>query len=395
LRNIWLLALIAFFATGYSQVDSKKQSYFQPEYTFGKVIPNYADTFPKSSIQQGITLNFGAQITDTSSWGKYYNYPETGLMIHYANYGNNKVFGHSVGINPYVSFPVFNKAKADYHFKIGMGMAVFNTHFDSLSNNTNNMIGSKVTWDFKLFLYRNLIAKEDFNLRFGFGFSHESNGHTVMPNMGINSALFSLSGQFYKNKDNLNTTPPRVKGLIHSPKKFFIHYREGIGWHAQNRAEGPKVDRILPVYAASLSGGYIYNNHIKMRVGLTHKYYQQYKTHLDENYVEGLSENKFMSSSAIVLFVGSEFLMSHVSMDTELGVNLYKPFYRKFNPSTKVGVSLMKLISTRLGVNLYLFNTNNLPKHNFFIGGNINANLGKADFTEFSLGYTYTFNNNN
>ena len=169
-------------------------------------------------------------------------------MLNYANFGNNKVFGHQLSINPYASFPVFNKAKADYHFKIGMGLSYFTTHFDSVTNNTNNMIGSTFTWEFKLFLYRNLLATENFNLRMGFGFSHESNGHTVMPNMGINSALLSLSGQFYKRKDNLLETPARIKGKNHSPKKFFIHFREGYGWHGQNREEGPKEHRILPVY---------------------------------------------------------------------------------------------------------------------------------------------------
>ena len=53
----------------------------------------------------------------------------------------------------------------------------------------------------------------------------------------------------------------------------------------------------------------------------------------------------------------------------------------------------MKLVATRLGMNLYLFDTNKLPQHNFFVGANINANLGKADFTEFSIGYTYTLKN--
>ncbi len=296
-----------------------------------------------------------------------------------------------VSANPYVAFPVFNKSKADYHLKIGMGVAYFNTIFDSIQNHTNLMVSSHVTWDFKLFLYRTLINKEDFSLRMGLGFSHESNGHTVIPNKGINSGLISLSGQFYKNKNNLNQLPSRVKGKNHSPKKFFINYREGFGWHAQNEAEGPQVGRIKPVYALSLSAGNIYNKHIKLRAGFTYKLYEQYRTHLTENNIEGLSDNVTLSSSAIVAFVGTEFLMSHFSMDMEVGINLYKPFYREYNPSNKIGISLMKLVATRLGVNAYLFNTNKLPKHNFFVGGNINANLGKADFTEFSLGYTYTF----
>ena len=51
----------------------------------------------------------------------------------------------------------------------------------------------------------------------------------------------------------------------------------------------------------------------------------------------------------------------------------------------------MKYLTARLGINAYLFDTNKLPPHNIFIGANLNTNLGKADFTEFSLGYTYNF----
>lgn len=386
--------MLAITTVLFSQNNNKRQPYIQPEYFIGKVIPNYADTFPKTGLQHGFSLNIGSQSSDTTGWAKYYNYAETGVMLNYSTFGNNKVFGHSFSINPYVSFPVFNKAKADYHLKIGMGLAYFTTHWDSIDNYANNMISSDFTWEFKLFLYRNLLATDGFNLRMGFGFSHESNGHTVMPNMGINSALLSLSGQFYKRKDNLLETPPRIKGKNHSPKKFFIHFREGMGWHAQNEEEGPKEHRILPVYASSFGAGYIYNNHLKLRAGLTYKFYEQYRTHLSEFDEGSLNDNPTLSSSAIVFYVGNEFLMSHVSMDVELGFNLYKPFYRKQHPSAKIGIELMKLVATRLGVNLYLFNTNKLPKHNFFVGGNINANLGKADFTEFSLGYTYTLNNN-
>lgn len=370
--------------------ETSKQPYIEPEYSFGKVIPNYADTFPKTTFQQNITLNFGSQNGDTTSWAKYYNYPETGIMVHYSNYGNNTIFGHSFGVNPYVSFPVFNKSKANYNLKFGLGIAVFTTHFDSTTNITNNMIGSPLTWDFKLILYRNLMAKDNFNLRLGFGFSHESNGHVAMPNMGINSALLSLSGQFYKRKNNLIETPKRIKGKNHSPKAFFLHFREGYGFHAQNGEEGPKEGRILPVYSSSVGLGYVYNKHLKVRTGFTYKFYEQYNTHLSEFYIDGLSDNKTLSASTFVFYVGNELLMNHVSMDMELGINLYKPFYRHYHTSDKIGIELMKLVATRLGMNLYLFDTNKLPQHNFFVGANINANLGKADFTEFSIGYTYT-----
>ena len=44
-----------------------------------------------------------------------------------------------------------------------------------------------------------------------------------------------------------------------------------------------------------------------------------------------------------------------------------------------------------MGLKYYLWSTTNSPKDNMYIGAHINANLGQADFTELSIGYTYRF----
>ena len=362
----------------------------ESEYTVGKIIPSYKDTFPATSLQQGIAINIGSINTDTTSWAKYYNFSEAGFMFLYSRFGNNEIFGHQFGVVPYITFPVFNQSKADYKLKLGLGVAYFTTSFDSTSNTANQLIGAPFSWDFKLFLYRNMYSSDNFNLFLGAGLSHESNGHVRMPNMGINSILLSLKGQFYTN-NNPYHLPSRVKGRNHSPKKMFVFKREGIGLHEQSVSEGPRIGRIKPVYASSIAIGYTYNNHLKLRTGFTYKFYEQYRTHVTENDVENLSSKPNLAASNLVFYVGNEFLMSHFSMDTELGINLYKPFYYQFHPSNNPGPMLLKLFATRLGINAYLFNTNKLPPHNFFIGANINANFAKADFTELSIGYTYQF----
>ncbi|MCO6500371.1 MAG: acyloxyacyl hydrolase [Vicingus serpentipes] len=311
-------------------------------------------------------------------------------MLLYSNFSNNRVFGHQFGVVPYVAFPVFNRAKANYKLKLGLGLAYFTNSFDSMDNTANQLVGAPFSWDFKLFLYRNMYSSSNFNLFLGAGLSHESNGHVKMPNMGINSILLSLTGQFYTN-NNPYFVPNRVKGKNHAPKKMFIYLREGIGIHEQSVSEGPLTGRKKPVYATSIALGYTYNNHLKLRSGFTYKYYEQYHTHLTENNINGLSNQPKLNASALVFYVGNEFLMSHFSMDTEVGINLYKPFYNQFHPSNKIGPTLLKIFATRLGLHTYLFDTNKLPPHNISLGINLNANLAKADFTELSISYTYNF----
>ena len=387
-RKIKLVSLI-FIGSCFQCIAQEKNIFFQPEYSIGKIIPNgQIDTFPTVKAQQIFALNIGGVRLDTNSWGKYYNFPETGVTFLYSNLGNNEVFGHQLSILPFASFKIFN----NYKLRIAAGVAYFSTFFDSINNPTNEVIGSHFTWDVKAMISRKIVSSKNFNLQLGVGFSHESNGHTRLPNLGINTVLASISAQFYTRNNEEFEFPLRKKGANRSPTKHFINIQEGIGFHEQDPTEGPLTNRSKPVYSSSIAYGFIFNNHIKLRAGLVYRFYEQYHTHLKENNVIGLSENIKKSSSNVILVVGNEFLMSHIGIDIRLGVNLHKPFYRQFNPQTDIGTRLRKIFSSRIGLNLYLKNTNELPPHNLFIGAHIVANMAKADFTEFSLGYTYLLN---
>ncbi len=392
-REIRLIGFILLTFSSYcyaQQVEDKSPLYIQPEIMVGKIVPNaQARAFPSLKPQQLFAVNVGATQLDTNAWGKYYNFPEAGVMFAYSNLGNNQIMGHQLSAVPYVTLRVFNNFSDAYRLKLGAGVSYFSTFFDSINNPTNDIIGSHFTWDIKVFLYREILKSSKFNLRAGVGFSHESNGHTQIPNLGVNSFLFSLSGQFHNIKYNDFEFPKRRKGSNHSAKKYFINAQQGYGFHEQDPTEGPMTNRKKPVYSTAIAYGVIFNNHIKLRTGLVYRFYEQFNTHLKENDVEGLSDNRSLASSNVILFVGNEFLMSHFAFDVRFGVNLYKPFYRKFNDEKDIGTVLRKLFTSRVGLNMYLKNTNKLPQHNFFIGAHINANMAKADFTEFSLGYSF------
>jgi hypothetical protein len=114
------------------------------------------------------------------------------------------------------------------------------------------------------------------------------------------------------------------------------------------------------------------------------------------------------------VFVTSELYLGHVGIEVDLGYNIYKPFYevewklqqgfywdfynsdgtyetRYVYGELNSKYQLKKSILTRLGLKYYLFNNNEHPKHNLFLGATLNANLGQADFTEFNFGYIYRF----
>jgi hypothetical protein len=393
IRLIGIL-LLGFSSLCYAQKSERINSHFiEPEYMIGKVIPaNTNFTFPSTGYQQTFALNYGFTNNDTTKWGKYYNHAETGFMLLYSNLGNNQVLGHQYSLLPFVSFRVFNVFKNPFKLKLGAGISYFTTRFDSLGNPQNEIVGSQFTWDVKVFLYKSIYKKRGFQLKLGLGFSHESNGHTRLPNLGVNSPMASISGQFYNQKEDNYFKPTRVKRQNVSEKKYYITLEEGLGFHEQDETEGPQMGELKPVYSSDISAAILFNKHIKLRAGFTYRYYKVYYDHIIKNQTEGLIDNPEWSSSNVSFYLGNEFLMGHISIDVLLGVNLHKPFYRKFNPGTEVGLTLQKTLLTRIGLNLYLIKTHKLPKHNLFIGAHIKANMAKADYTDITIGYTFNLN---
>ena len=396
LKHIVLLSAVILCITSFAQSDTNKQGHFiNPEYMIGKIIPaSNNSVFPETGYQQVFALSYGFTNNDTTKWGKFYHQPEAGIMLLYSNLGNNDILGHQFGLLPFINFKVFNKLKNPFNLRFAGGASYFTNRFDSIANPTNEVIGAQFTWDVKVFLFKTLYKKNGFNLQMGVGFSHESNGHTRLPNLGINTPMFSLSGKFHnKHEDNYTNFKRTKRGNV-SPKSYFFTVRQGIGLHEQDETEGPKMGVLKPVYATSMSGAILFNKHLKLRAGFTYRFYQHFYDHIIDSNVVNLKSNPTQNASNINFFIGNEFLMSHVSIDIELGVNLYRPFYNQFNPGTKIGTTLQKTLSSRIGSNLYLFNTNKLPKHNVFIGAHIKANMAKADYTEFTIGYTYKIASN-
>ena len=366
----------------------------------GRIIPNYLNNFPNTHIQHGFSLSIGSFHTDTSStWAKYYNYPQTGISLFYSNIGNNQIFGNEFSAMAFISINMFNRVRNPYYLKIGIGAAYFTSYFDSISNRRNLDIGSPYTWSFQTGIYKTIAEKKGMNLKLGLIFSHASNGHTQLPNFGANSTLLSLSAQFY-NKNIEKYQLQKLKTKNSTPlKSYDIGMSYGLGVHEYGDKDGPVGEPKKGVHSSSIFIGKTYNNHLRWGIGGTYRYYPVYEHQIKTRQLTQFLNSPKKYSSNIVLFSNAELLMSHFSIYIELGINVYKPFYKQyeedFPPDNEIASysdfksKIKRAISTRLGLNLYAFNTNKLPKHNFFIGPYIKANSGQADFSEVSFGYVY------
>lgn len=376
------------FAQSYNSIR-----FLEPEIQLGKIAKTNS-FFPERKLQQRYRINFGRiNNGDDKSWQSFYSYPITGVSLSFNILGNDTVFGNSYTALNYIELRPGRKLANSFSFRIGLGMSYFDTPYNSVENPLNKAIGSHLAFSFQLIGYYNAYTSEKLILRIGGGYLHSSNGHTVLPNFGLNSGAVSISAMFLQAHDEFSFYEAPAKHIPDLSRRYTFGLRQGVGIHALGGTSGPVGGKMKPVYSTEVSAGIIFRQYIKLYAGFTARYYQHYYNYITENDLEGFIEQAHINSSSTHAFLGVEFLMGHVSIDVQGGLTLYKPFYQTFDDefqrSEKLDYWLKYLFPTRMGLKFYMKKTQFHPQNNFYLGTNISANFGEADFWEFCIGYSH------
>lgn len=423
----YLFFIVCFW--GFSQKNdstSFRNHFVIPEILLGKTQPANSG-FPETDLQKAFSISFGnLQDENIQEWAYRLRYPKTGLEFTFTDYGNREYVGYSATLMPFLEYGVFKKLfNKRFNMNVGVGASYFTQEYEGVPFSNNNVIennnraiSTRITWAFKAFFYYDVFKEKNANWRLGAGYFHQSNGHTSLPNQGLNSFLFSISRQSNHNFNNRSKSvatelPP--DNYDKSIQSYFT-IRTGFGVNVLSEAFNDKK----PVYTLAASYGKILNKTFKIGIGFYYRYYDSFNTYIEDGeelIVEQypyFQENPFKYSTSYGVFISSEIYLGHIGIEADLGYNFYKPFYEvewklqqgfywdDYNEDgtyvTKFvygelnsKYKLKKAILARLGLKYYLFNNNKSPKHNVFIGATINANLGQADFTEFNLGYVHRF----
>lgn len=370
-----------------------------------------SDTFPELSATKGMFIHFGnLNRHNTQEWAYRLRQPTTGISVGYVNFGNKDKVGYAVTAMPYLEFSLFGSKR----FKgfVGMGASTISEKSNSKTNPFNDAISTDLKWAFRLFFSYTLIKSNYLLWKIGGGYLHHSNGHSKLPNLGLNSILASTTLELHYNNFKAVT-------LVDSPKDFsstrqdYLQFRSGYGQNVLSKDFNTKRD----VYSAAISTGRIYNRTWKIGLGAYARYYEHYYRYISneerlirDEYPE-LKDNPFLNSMAFGVFGSAEVLLNHVGLEWQLGFNIFKPAYKidrqegqaftfqSVNSSGPVEIfgygeldkdyRRKQYMSNRFGLKYYLKGTNESPKWNLFLGATINANAGQADFNELSLGLVY------
>ena len=399
--------IIFFFLLGITSVYAQKKQLFT-EYSIGETSSANND-FISLKSSQTFGVGFGMQHNDSLNWVKQLRNPYTGVILQVANHGNVEKIGHSISLLTYIEKPIILKNEK-LKLLSGIGIA-YHTKKNTIENWQNKAISTDLTWAYRLGVYYNIWSNSQFDSRINLNYLHYSNGHIQWPNNGINTLALGLN--FTYNGFNKTENPIEkviLKKDIKKEKQTFFSVQTGIGQHALYRFYNFRRN----VYSFDFMYGKIYNKTHKVGLGIymrqytnNYKYIKEGNNLVSEEYPE-LQKNPFLNSSSMGIALNYEFLMQHVSIETELGLTLYRPFFEteyRLNATLinkKTGLyelgkaegmeySLKRFVSGKLGLKYYLFNTNKTPKNNVYLGGHIVSVLGQADYSELALGYTHTF----
>lgn len=393
--------------------DSISPFIFTPEFNIGHSFTDYNE-FPDRKPQFNILLNFGWSNLN-KNWDDKLKRTITGFSLGYSNFGNNESLGNAFSFMPFIKFDISKNKRFSSLFSVGT--SYFTNKFNEENNFGNKAITTDFVWSFRSFFYYKLSnQKNPFSI--GLGFFHHSNGHTRLPNQGLNSVLVSLSKPL-ANRIGISDTYPKSYNAKESKSANFFSFQTGLGINSLSIPQ-PFNDRGL-VSGTSFDYGKILNKNFKLGIGAYYIFYEHYYDYISNNEslvqdgreFESLKTSPAWNASALGLSANGELLLNHIGIEARIGFNIHKPAYKidkrvnqgwYFFPRSfpadsgyplgelNTKYKLKRFISTRLGLNYYLISTQKLPKHNLFIGAHINANLGQADYTELTLGYIYLFN---
>ncbi|MEM6515053.1 MAG: acyloxyacyl hydrolase [Bacteroidota bacterium] len=412
LKGAFFIVLVFCFCVSQSQ-DKKNTTFFIPELLIGKTLEANTD-FPKTNLQTAFLFSIGNDNSNKEDeWLYRLGQPETGLTFGVIDFGNVEKIGRAYSLMPFSEFGLLKKKTSRLKLHIGLGASYMDTQFDSISNPFNRAITTKINWSFRSFVYYDLYKLKSVDFRFGLGYFHHSNGHTRLPNQGLNSILASFSAKF---KSSNNEEKSKIAKKYDRSAQTYFDFRTGIGQNVLSEVFNDKKE----VYSVAISAGRIINKTFKFGFGFHYRFYEHYYDYIKNN--EALvaeqepnwTNNPYRYATNYGCFFSSELLMGHVGFEFEIGINFYKPFY-KFDWQLNQGYSferstgetvvvlgelddyyrLKRTVPARMGLKYYLISNEKSPTHNLYIGAHINANLGQADFTELSLGYNYRFKKKN
>ncbi len=288
-----------------------------------------------------------------------YNFPAIGINLEYRNFGYDMVLGQAISTSYFFNAPLFQKPNFFIDFQYGMGLGYITKKYNLDDNPTNNAIGShfnaKVT--LKVLFTRYF---ESFGFGGGLEMSHFSNGAITYPNLGLNVPSLVFQFTVLDSKRKCSNFLYSLSEGVSKKNNWLI---SSIISLKQVRAN-PNLPKRYPVFGLRGTYNRLSNGKWSWEASLDLLH--------NESNLFVYPDSTFTRSDVFQIGTYAGAVYRFYQSEIVMGLGYY----------LRDNISPLGRLYNRIGYRFYA------TKHWFGLF-NIRANLGKADFFEFGLGYRF------
>lgn len=362
--KVGLFFSLTFLFHSLTAQEVKFQKILGISYETGPMLSNgteWGDEIKNTVDYKAVDFKIGWRKIKNTPYNFLYRYPTMGFGFNSA-LENYKEIGRPQAVYGFMEIP-FSISKQRQRISFGyftqLGVGFNLTPYDSIDNPTNLYIGSQVNAYINMGFNSTLRISERTDLFASIGLKHYSNGATKKPNAGIN--LFPLNLSMRIKLGDIYHNPTVAPDIPEKELKTFWNFALYTGM--KNYEIGDPA-----YFRGGLGVNYLLQPAYKYRLGLG----------LDLFWAQGMEQRfpeqdfSFMDQTSLAVVGSWEWrLTERLYVPIGLGVYLYR---NELNQE-------ITWFYERIGAR-YRFS------NNLFAGMQIKAHKAKADFFEFTLGYT-------
>lgn len=311
----------------------------------------------------GVLLSFNRQTFGAKEWQQSYNYPDYGMSFQYQDFGS-EALGKAFALGVHYNFYFLNR---QLQFRISQGIGYATNPYDKETNFKNNAFGSRLLSS-NLFMLNykrpNLIGR--FGVQAGLVFTHFSNGRIKSPNSGINTYAANIGINYNLDKQQpafVKTDSLLSKGW-REPLRYSLYFRSGVN-ESIIAGSGQK-----PFYHIGLAVDKRLGRKSALQLGTDvffSLYLKEYIRYMSVAYPDRPYLDPNTDYKRIGIFLGHELFINRLSVETQLGVYVYKPYDYESD------------LYQRLGMKYYF-------TKNLFAGIALKTHGGRAEAIEAGIG---------
>jgi len=321
-----LFSFTLVFSLSIILVDAQESNtYWQLDYSKGSIV-RHKDILGHLYTERPEYMSIGwhKSAKNNIAWKERYNYPDWGFVLMNQQF-HNEILGNTTAINYTTTYYLRNRnAKNQLNVQLGFGGGYNTEPLDFETNLLNVAMTSHFlfTQHFKLnYTYPELFNK--LGLHAGISFTHFSNGSFKKPNLGINSIFLNLGLSYFNRNSNTIYEMREEKEKL---EKQAFHFDLSIhgGFHESKPGVGLKPIYYLSGYANKQVGV-----KSKLQLGVDFFNSQSVKDYAEywyQIYIEDTETGERADHRQLGAFFGHELLFNKLSLETQVGYYLYKPF---------------------------------------------------------------------